>query len=168
MKGAAVVTGNPGGPACKIMAKNNKVNETVVRNKMTSLSKSEAGRSVLFRVLTIVLADIIVGILFDFVKGEANRELYFHQNLLPVLQIVFGVVFGLSVIYFILTLVKKIDTSAHFMTPAMISALALYLFVTVLFYDRFRGVPILFYTMTVIASVLFAVYYIYTILLYQK
>ncbi len=150
------------------MAKNNKVNETLAGNKMASLSKNEAGRIVLFRILIIILADIIVGSLFDFVKSEANRELFFHQSILPVLQIAFGVVFGLSVVYFILTLVKKIDTSAYCMTPAMISALSLYLFVTVLFYDRFRGVPILFYTMTVIASVLFAVYYIYTILLYKK
>lgn len=135
---------------------------------MASLSKNEAGRIVLFRILIIILADIIVGSLFDYVKGEANRELFFHQSILPVLQIAFGVVLGLSVVYLILSLVKKIDTSAHYMTPAMITALSLYLFVTVMFYDRFRGVPFLFYTMTVIASVLFAVYYIYTILLYKK
>lgn len=135
---------------------------------MASLSKNEAGRIVLFRILIIILADIIVGSLFDFVKSEANREFFFHQNLLPALQIVFGAVLALSVGYFVVTLVKKIDTSAHYMTPAMISALSLYLFVTVMFYDRFRGVPFLFYTMTVIGSVLFAVYYIYTILLYKK
>ena len=150
------------------MAKTSKVNEAIAGNKMASLSKSEAGRIVLFRILIIILADIIVGSLFDYVKGEANRELFFHQSILPVLQIAFGVVLGLSVVYLILSLVKKIDTSAHYMTPAMITALSLYLFVTVMFYDRFRGVPFLFYTMTVIASVLFAVYYIYTILLYKK
>ncbi len=150
------------------MAKTSKVNEAIAGNKMASLSKNEAGRIVLFRILIIILADIIVGSLFDYVKGEANRELFFHQSILPVLQIAFGVVLGLSVVYLILTLVKKIDTSAHYMTPAMITALSLYLFVTVMFYDRFRGVPFLFYTMTVIASVLFAVYYIYTILLYKK
>ena len=150
------------------MAKTSKVNEAVAGNKMASLSKNEAGRIVLFRILIIILADIIVGTLFDFVKGEASRELFFHQSILPALQIIFGVVLGLSVVYLVLTLVKKIDTSAHYMTPAMITALSLYLFVTVMFYDRFRGVPFLFYTMTVIASVLFAVYYIYTILLYKK
>lgn len=150
------------------MAKTSKVNEAIAGNKMASLSKNEAGRIVLFRILIIILADIIVGSLFDYVKGEANRELFFHQSILPVLQIAFGVVLGLSVVYLILSLVKKIDTSAHYMTPAMITALSLYLFVTVMFYDRFRGVPFLFYTMTVIASVLFAVYYIYTILLYKK
>ena len=135
---------------------------------MASLSKNEAGRIVLSRILIIILADILVGILFDFVRGEANREYFFHETLLPVLQIVFGVVLALSVCWLVVTLVKKIDTSAHCMTPAMICALALYVFVTVMFYDRFRGVPFLFYTMTVIGSVLFAVYYIYTIILYKK
>ncbi|MBQ2725448.1 MAG: hypothetical protein IJF78_07070 [Clostridia bacterium] len=149
------------------MAKNNKVTEAA-GNKMSSLSKNEAGRIVLFRILIIILADIIVASLFDFVKGEANRELFFHESLLPTFQIVFGAVLGLSLVYLAVTLLKRIDTSAHYMTPAMITALALYLFVTVMLYDRFRGVPILFYTMTVIASVLFAVYYIYTILLYKK
>lgn len=135
---------------------------------MSSLSKNEAGRIVLFRILIIILADIIVASLFDFVKGEANRELFFHESLLPTFQIVFGVALGLSLVYLAITLLKRIDTSAHYMTPAMITALALYLFVTAMLYDRFRGVPILFYTMTVIASVLFVVYYIYTILLYKK
>lgn len=149
------------------MAKNNKVTEAA-GNKMSSLSKNEAGRIVLFRILIIILADIIVASLFDFVKGEANRELFFHESLLPTFQIVFGVALGLSLVYLAITLLKRIDTSAHYMTPAMITALALYLFVTAMLYDRFRGVPILFYTMTVIASVLFVVYYIYTILLYKK
>ncbi|MBO5257154.1 MAG: hypothetical protein J6C42_06650, partial [Clostridia bacterium] len=114
------------------MAKTSKVNEAAAGNKMTSLTKNEAGRIVLFRILIIILADIIVGTLFDFVKGEATRELFFHQNILTVLQIVFGVMLGLSVVYLVLTLVKKIDTSAHYMTPAMITALSLYLFVTVM------------------------------------
>jgi len=150
------------------MAKNSKVNEAIAGNKMASLTKMEAGRIVLFRILIIILADIIVGSLFDYVKSEANREFFFHQSILPVLQAAFGVVLGLSVVYLVLALVKKFDTSAHYMTPAMITALAAYLFVTVMLYDRFRGIPFLFYTMTVIVSVLFAVYYIYTILLYKK
>ncbi|MBQ7983972.1 MAG: hypothetical protein IJ302_10390 [Clostridia bacterium] len=150
------------------MAKMTKTNAAAGANKMASLSKNEAGRIVLSRILIIILADIIVGSLFDFVRSEANREFFFHETLLPVLQIVFGACLVLSLAYLAVTLVKKIDTSAQYMTPAMISALALYLFVTVMFYDRFRGVPVLFYTMTVIVSVLFAVYYIYTIILYKK
>ena len=137
-------------------------------NKMASLGKMEAGRIVLFRILIIILADIIIGSLFDFVKAEAMRELAFHLNVHPVLKAVFGVVFAAAAVYFILMLVKKVDTSAHIMTPEMILGLGLFLFTSVMFYDHFRNTPFLFYTIMVIGSVLYAVYYIYTIMLYKR
>lgn len=137
-------------------------------NKMMSLGKSEAGRIVLFRILIIVLADIIMGSLFDFVKAEATRELAFHMNVHPILKYAFGAVFAAAAVYFIITLVKKIDTSAHVMTPEMILGVALFLFASVMFYDHFRNTPFLFYTIMVIGSVLYAVYYIYTIMLYKR
>ena len=135
---------------------------------MASLGKMEAGRIVLFRILIIILADIIIGSLFDFVKAEAMRELAFHLNVHPVLKAVFGVVFAAAAVYFILMLVKKVDTSAHIMTPEMILGLGLFLFTSVMFYDHFRNTPFLFYTIMVIGSVLYAVYYIYTIMLYKR
>lgn len=135
---------------------------------MNTLGKMEAGRIVLFRLLIIVLADIIVGSLFDFVKAEATRELAFHMNVHPVLKVVFGVVLALAAVYFVVMLVKKVDTSAHIMTPEMVLGLALFLFTTAMFYDHFRNTPFLFYTIMVIGSVLYAVYYIYTILLYKR
>ncbi len=149
------------------MAKSDKmINKNA--NKMNTLGKMEAGRIVLFRLLIIVLADIIVGSLFDFVKAEATRELAFHMNVHPVLKVVFGVVLALAVVYFVVMLVKKVDTSAHIMTPEMVLGLALFLFTTAMFYDHFRNTPFLFYTIMVIGSVLYAVYYIYTILLYKR
>lgn len=137
-------------------------------NKMMSLDKSKAGRIVFFRILIIILADVVVSTLFDFVKAEGNREFSFVMNVLPALRIAFAALLVLSALYWVLASVKKLDTSAHIMPPEMITALSLYLTVTAVFYDRFRISPILFYTMTIIASVLFAVYYIYTILLYRK
>lgn len=149
------------------MAKSDKmINKNA--NKMNTLGKMEAGRIVLFRLLIIVLADIIVGSLFDFVKAEATRELAFHMNVHPVLKVVFGVVLALAAVYFVVMLVKKVDTSAHIMTPEMVLGLALFLFTTAMFYDHFRNTPFLFYTIMVIGSVLYAVYYIYTILLYKR
>ena len=133
-----------------------------------SLGKMEAGRIVLFRILIIVLADIIVGSLFDFVKAEATRELAFHLNVHPALKVVCGVLLGLAAVYFVLMLVKKADTSAHIMTPEMVLGLALFLFTTAMFYDQFRNTPFLFYTIMVIGSVLYALYYIYTIMLYKR
>ncbi len=133
-----------------------------------SLGKGEAGRIVLFRILIIILADIIVASLFDFVKAEAMREFAFHTNVHPILKYVFGALFVLSLVYLIITLVKKIDTSAYIMTPGMISGLTLFLFLSAMLYDQFRNTPFLFYTIMIIASVLYAIYYIYTILLYKK
>lgn len=135
---------------------------------MQTLGKAEAGRIVLFRILIIILADIVVGSLFDFVKAEANREYAFHVNVHPILKIVFGAAFALAAVYFVIMLVKKVDTSAHIMTPEMVFGFALFLFTTVMFYDRFRNTPFLFYTIMVIGSVLYAVYYIYTIMLYKR
>ena len=135
---------------------------------MNTLGKMEAGRIVLFRILIIVLADIIVGSLFDFVKSDAMRELAFHLNVHPVLKAVFGAVLALAAVYFVAMLVKKVDTSAHIMTPEMVLGLALFLFTTAMFYDHFRNTPFLFYTIMVIGSVLYAVYYIYTIMLYKR
>ncbi|MGN1346235.1 MAG: hypothetical protein ACI4V1_05585 [Eubacteriales bacterium] len=149
------------------MAKSNKMTNSKA-NKMTSLGKNEAGRIVLFRILLIVLADLVMGSLFDFVKAEATRELAFHLNVHPILKYAFGVLFVLSVIYFIVTLVRKVDTSTHLMTPEMLLGLTFFLFASALFYDHFRNTPFLFYTLMVIGSVLYAVYYIYTILLYRR
>lgn len=133
-----------------------------------SLNKGKAGRIVFVRILIIVLVDLIVSSLFDFVGGEATRELEFHRHIHTPLKYAFGVLLVLAVVYFVYTLVKKIDTSTWMMTPAMVTAVALYLFVTAMLYENFRTTPFLFYTMTVVVSVLFAIYYIYTILFYKK
>jgi len=150
------------------MAKSVKKTSFYPDNKMMALGKDKAKQIVTIRILIIIFADILVCSLFDFVRGDIMRELYFHNNVHPVLMYVFGALLVLSAAYFAVTLIKKIDTSAHIMTPLMVVALCLYLFVSVLFYDQFRMTPFLFYTMTVIASVLFAVYYVYTIIFYKK
>ena len=138
-------------------------------SKMGALSRSRAGQIVLVRILIILLVDLLVCIgMHIAVKGLGEAELAFHANTLPILQIVFGCLLVLAVVYLIITKVKKVDTSAYWVTPAMLMAAALYLTVAAVFYDRFRLSLMLFYTMTVIVSVLFAVYYVYTVLFYKK
>ena len=67
------------------------------------------------------------------------------------------------------TLAARIDTSAHWVTPAMLTMVGL--FMTLLTWmptlNMFLRFPPLFYVTMVIVSILFAVYYIYTILLYR-
>ena len=150
------------------MGKTKKNAVTTGKNKISAMSKSSAAHIVLIRILVIILTDVIVTTLFRYVRGEGMREYYFRLNTLPVLRIVFGALLASSVCYLVITLVKKIDTSAHWVTPAMLTALFLYLTILTVFYDKFTQTPFLFYTMTIIGSVLFAVYYIYTILLYKK
>lgn len=137
-------------------------------NKMKALNKGKAGRIVFVRILIIIFVDLIVSSLFDFVGGEAMRELAFHRHVHTPLKYIFGALLVLSVAFLVYTLVKKIDASTWYMTPVMIAAVCLYLFVTAMLYENFRTTPFLFYTMTVVVSVLFAVYYIYTILMYKK
>lgn len=149
------------------MAKSNKITKNT-GNKMTSLDKSGAGRIVFFRILIIIITDIIVSSIFDFINTDASRQYAFHMDIQTPVTIVCGILTVLAAAYLIVTKLKKIDTSAQYMTPAMITAVALYLLVTSVFFDSFTTSPFLFYTMTVIVSVLFAVYYIYTILLYKK
>ena len=150
------------------MAKSNKINSVIAGNKMMSLGKAKVCRIVFFRALIILLVDIVVSSLFEFIKDDGNRHYVFHIDIQLPLTIAFGVLTAAAAVYLALTFVKKIDTSAHYMTPLMIAASALYLFVTAALFDQFAATPFLFYTMTVIVSVLFVVYDIYTNILYKK
>lgn len=151
------------------MANNMTKTKTAESTKMRAMSKSKAAQVVLVRILVIALVDVIVSTLFmKCIRSDGMTEFAFHQNVLPVLKIVFGVLCVLSIAYLVFTLLKKIDTSAYWVTPAMLAAITVYLTATAFLYDQFRMSPFLFFTMTVIGSVLFAVYYIYTILLYKK
>ncbi|MBE6613988.1 MAG: hypothetical protein E7631_01605 [Ruminococcaceae bacterium] len=128
------------------------------------LSKEEAMTVVTFRVLIILLADIIIGSLLDFVRADSTREFTFVFSVCPWLTWVFGAVCAVSLGYFVWSLVKKVDTRRYYMTPAMLFALCLFLFAVVLLYKYLTMMMIV--SAMVIASVLFAVYYIYTNLLY--
>ena len=151
-----------------IMTKSTKMPLISNSNKMSSLDKNNAGKIVRIRILILLITDIIVSFLFNFIKSEAMREYFFHMTLQTPLKFISGAILVLAVAYLIFTYVKKIDTSAHFITPAMIATISLYLFATIMFFEPFRTTPFLFYTLTVIVTVLFVVYYIYTILLYKK
>lgn len=142
------------------MAKHN----SILQMNTGKLSRDEAGKVVALRILIILLADIIIGSLLDFVRADATREYNFVFNVCPWLTWVFGVICAASAGYFVWSLVKKVDTRRYPMTPAMTFALCLFLFAIVLLYKYLTMVMIM--SAMVIASVLFAVYYIYTNLLY--
>ena len=148
--------------------------KAVARKKeINRLTKDEAGVLVFVRIFIILVVDIVVCSLFETVRphdGIGSDAMTLFFKIRPTLVWIFGGLLAAAVIYWIVTLIFKIDTSAHWVTPAMLFAVALYLFVSVFDYTQnaFWRFPPLFYVMTIIVSVLFAVYYIYTILLYRK
>lgn len=144
------------------MAKRNTSLKTNTNGKR--LTREEAMTVVTFRVLIILLADIVIGSLLDFLRSDSTREFTFVFNVCPWLTWVFGAVCAVSAGYFVWSVVKKVDTRRYYMTPAMLFALCLFLFAVVLLY-RYLTMMMIVSTMA-IASVLFAIYYIYTNLLY--
>lgn len=144
------------------MAKQNSILKMNTNGKR--LSKDEALKVVTYRVLIILLADIIMGSLLDFVRADSTREFTFVFSVCPWLTWVFGALCAVSAGYFVWSLVKKVDTRRYPMTPAMIFALSLFLFAVVLLYKYLTMIMIM--ATMIIASVLFAIYYIYNNLLY--
>ena len=137
-------------------------------NKMMSLGKDAAVRIVCVRIFIFFLVAVLTATFFDYIKAEAMREFEFHQSTLPIITYASGAALLLSAVYLVITLVKKIDTSAHYVTPTMLVAIFGYLLGFALFYDKFRVAPSFFYTLTAIACVLVIVYYVYIVLLYKK
>ena len=147
------------------MAKNNLQRKP---NKMMSLTRDAAGRVVFVRILIFVLVAFFTASFFDYVRAEGMREFAFHQNTLPIILYVSGACLALSVIYLVFTFIKKIDTSAHYVTPTMLAAISAYVLAFAVFYDKIRSAPSFFYTLSAIACVLVIVYYVYIVLLYKK
>ncbi len=146
------------------MAKNNQINTENTSKKREALSREEAAKVVTLRVLIIVLADIIMGSLLDFVHFNSHRETKFVFEICPILVWVFGALTAAALAYLIWSVVKKVDTRRQPMTPFMIFALCLFLFAVTLLYKSLT--PVMIISVMVIASVLFILYYIYTNLLY--
>ncbi len=137
-------------------------------NKMMTLNREAAGRVVFVRILIFVLVAFITASYFDYVKAEAMREFEFHQNTLPIILYVSAACLLLSAGYLVFTIIKKIDTSAHYVTPTMLAAISAYVLAFAVFYDKIRMAPSFFYTLSAIACVLVIVYYVYIVLLYKK
>lgn len=146
------------------MAKHNQSVKLENKAKAKTFSREEAGKVVTYRILILVLADFIIGSLLDYIRADGKREYSFVFDVSPVLVWVFGAMALASAGYLIWTLVKKTDTRRYPVTPAMLFALCFFLFAATLFYKSLTFMFLV--AVMVIGSVLFALYYIYTNLLY--
>ena len=153
------------------MANSKKLSEKKLLNNsnMKRLDKKAATRLVVIRLLIIILFDLAIGFGLNYLRTcDMMITLNFHQNVLPVLRYVFAGVVLLAAAYVVMMIIKKVDSSAHVVTPLMIFAFAMILAITAAFFDRFQSAPYLYWIMAILVGVFFAVYYIYTILMYKK
>lgn len=154
------------GAVCEMNMAKNATNKNNSVNRKAN-SKSEAGKVVTIRVLVLILFDVILGSLFDYVIHAGNDlELAFYLNVRPVLLWISVALFVLSVAYVVVAKTMKINTTRRPVTPEMIAVMTLLLMAAIVLYNTFRMTPVLFFTMTIVISILAAVYYIYTMLFY--
>ena len=150
------------------MAKTSMNNMKPKKQNSKGLTIYQAEKTVLLRVLFIVLFDIIASFLFDYiVTAPGSVEFKFYMEVRPVLLWVSIALFVLSIGYIVLAKVKKLDVSRHVITPEMLAAMSFIFMAAILLYNTFRLTPFLFYTMMIIVSILAVIYYIYTMLFYR-
>lgn len=144
-----------------------KTNSNKMNNTSNGLTRAKAELIVTARVLLLVVFDIAVSFWFDYIiNAPGEVELAFYKNVRPTLLWVTVALFVLSVIYFAVAKLVKMNTVKHIVTPEMLAAMTFICAAAVVLYNNFRLTPVLFYTMMVVISILAAIYYIYTMLFY--
>ena len=117
------------------------------------------------RMLIMVLADIIGIVALLAIRQEARAELAFVNYWLVPLTVLFGVLTAAAAAYLIFSIVKKLDTSTHAVTPAMLFCIAAFCLIACLLYKRVMAMTLIVASIT--ATVLFLVYCLYVHIFYR-
>ena len=147
-----------------VMAKQNLSRKN---NKSTAktMSKKEISYVISVRILIMAAVNLVGIATLLSLRREAMVELAFVNYWLTPLAIVFGVLSALAAAYQILAVVKKRDTTGHYVTPAMMLCVALFCLVACLVYKHvIVGTLIL---ASIIGTVLFSVYCLYVHVFYR-
>ena len=150
------------GEAEMVMAKET---AKIKKNTLSAAQRRKNTQTVVNRMLIMVAADIIGICTLISVRKDAMVELNFVNNWLLPLSIVFGVLTAAAAVYQTLALVKKLDTSSHWVTPAMLLCIALFCLITCLVYKSALGAMMI--GVSIIATVLFLVYCLYMHIFYR-
>lgn len=137
----------------------------VKKNRAGAAVQKNNTRIVVIRMLIMVAVDVLGISTLLSIRREAIVELAFVNHWLLPLTIVFGVGALLAAAYLTLTLVKKIDTSSHPVTPAMLFCIALFCFITCLVYKSAFGSVMI--AASAVATALFLVYCLYMHIFYR-
>ena len=147
-----------------VMAKQNlsrKNNKSMAK----TMSKKELSHIVSVRILIMAAVNLVGIATLLALRREAMVELAFVNYWRTPLAIVFGVLSALAAAYQVLAIVKKVDTTGHYVTPAMMVCIALFCLVACLMYKHvIVGTLIL---ASIIGTVLFSVYCLYVHIFYR-
>ncbi len=148
-----------------VMAKENMLMKLKNGKSSLSVRKKKNSNVAAGRMAIMILADIIAICILSALHSSGQRELRFYENWLVPLTVVFGVLSLASVIYQVVVIVKKMDTSGHYITPAMLLCVTLFAFISCLLYTRL--IPTTIMIASVVATVLFVVYCLYVHVFYR-
>ena len=146
-----------------VMAK--ETTKIIKKSTLSTAERRKNTQTVVTRMLIMVAVDIIGICTLLSIRKDAVVELAFVNSWLLPLTIVFGVLTLAAAVYQVLALVKKINTSAHPVTPAMLLCIALFCLITCLVYKSALGATVI--AASVIATILFLVYCLYMHIFYR-
>ena len=146
-----------------VMAK--ETTKIIKKNTLSTAERRKNTQTVVTRMLIMVAVDIIGICTLLSIRKDAMVELAFVNSWLLPLTIVFGVLTAAAAVYQVLALVKKMNTSAHPVTPAMLLCIALFCLITCLVYKSALGATMI--AASVIATILFLVYCLYMHIFYR-
>ncbi len=146
-----------------VMAK--ETTKIIKKNTLSTAERRKNTQTVVTRMLIMVAVDIIGICTLLSIRKDAVVELAFVNSWLLPLTIVFGVLTAAAAVYQVLALVKKMNTSAHPVTPAMLLCIALFCLITCLVYKSALGATVI--AASVIATILFLVYCLYMHIFYR-
>lgn len=146
-----------------VMAK--ETTKIIKKNTLSTAERRKNTQTVVTRMLIMVAVDIIGICTLLSIRKDAMVELAFVNSWLLPLTIVFGVLTAAAAVYQVLALVRKMNTSAHPVTPAMLLCIALFCLITCLVYKSALGATVI--AASVIATILFLVYCLYIHIFYR-
>ena len=148
-----------------VMAKENAFLNREKNSRASAPANRKKTRAVFARMAIMVLLDLIGILALRSLMRDITVELAFFQHWLTPLTIVFAVLAAAAVVYQVIVIMKKIDTSAHVVTPAMLIAVALFCLVACLLYGRL--IPMTIMIASGVGTVLFVVYCLYMHVFYR-
>lgn len=148
-----------------IMAKEKMLGNTKNGKRALPRQKKKNSNVAAGRMGIMILADIAAICILNALGTSGALELAFYENWLLPLTVIFGVLTLGAAIYQAVVIVKKIDTSGHYVTPAMILCVVLFGLLSCLLYTRL--IPATIMIASVVGTVLFVVYCLYMHVFYR-